>query len=716
VAYTQDFFTSRRNYGDGDTRIGELGRLWYDPITNTIRVSDGVTPGGIIVTGGGGGGTTTIVSATAPGIQPTGTLWWNTTDGNLYVSYQGTWVDASAQYVLAAATTSTLGGVKIGAGITVTPDGTISVTGVSGNGYTGSQGNTGYTGSAGIDGVIGYIGSIGYTGSSSAAIVSDTNPGTEATGTFWWNTIDGNLYINYQNTWVDAVAQYVLSTATTSTLGGVKIGSGISITADGTISVTGGAGNGYTGSAGINGISGYTGSAGIDGVAGYTGSIGYTGSSSAAIVSDTNPGTESTGTLWWNSVDGNLYINYQNTWVDAVSQFVLTTATTSTLGGVKIGSGISITADGTISVTGGSGNGYTGSAGTSGINGYTGSAGVDGSIGYVGSIGYIGSSSAAIVSDTNPGVEATGTFWWNSIDGNLYINYQNTWVDAVSQFVLTTATTSTLGGVKIGSGINITSDGTISVTGGSGNGYTGSAGTSGINGYTGSIGTGYTGSAGVDGILGYVGSIGYVGSVGTDIVSDTNPGTESTGTLWWNSVDGNLYINYQNTWVDAVSQFVLTTATTSTLGGVKIGSGINISGDGTISSSGLTSQTPSLAKTTWNAAIDTEISLDNYRLRVHNSTGNFPEIISNTGGTVNTAWTAVAAISGQAITQTGNTGILLPNGTTWTQLYTSHGLDSSGDTITVTLQDKSAGKIYRITYMRSDSGTVGYNIIAERLL
>jgi hypothetical protein len=49
--FTQDFFTSRRNQSDGDTRIGELDRLWYDPKTNTIRISDGSTPGGIIVGG-----------------------------------------------------------------------------------------------------------------------------------------------------------------------------------------------------------------------------------------------------------------------------------------------------------------------------------------------------------------------------------------------------------------------------------------------------------------------------------------------------------------------------------------------------------------------------------------------------------------------------------------------------------------------------------------
>lgn len=53
----QEFFTSRNNgIPVGTTYVGQLGRLWYEPVTNTIRVSDGVTPGGIIVSGGGGGG------------------------------------------------------------------------------------------------------------------------------------------------------------------------------------------------------------------------------------------------------------------------------------------------------------------------------------------------------------------------------------------------------------------------------------------------------------------------------------------------------------------------------------------------------------------------------------------------------------------------------------------------------------------------------------
>lgn len=54
--YTQDFFSDRRNYGDGNVRIGQRDRLWYDPLTNTIRVGDG-QPGGRIVGFGGGTGT-----------------------------------------------------------------------------------------------------------------------------------------------------------------------------------------------------------------------------------------------------------------------------------------------------------------------------------------------------------------------------------------------------------------------------------------------------------------------------------------------------------------------------------------------------------------------------------------------------------------------------------------------------------------------------------
>jgi hypothetical protein len=131
----------------------------------------------------------------------------------------------------------------------------------------------------------------------------------------------------------------------------------------------------------------------------------------------------------------------------------------------------------------------------------------------------------------------------------------------------------------------------------------------------------------------------------------------------------------------------------------------------------VTARTPSFGRLAWNSAIDTELTIDDYRFRVSNQGGIYPQIISNVSGqTKNSAWTAVAAISGQAVAQGGSTGNLVPNNA-WVSLYTFAAMNAAGDTVTVTLQDKNLGRIYRITFMRSDNGsTTGYNIIAERLL
>jgi hypothetical protein len=45
----QNFFTSRDNNLDGNTYVGQLGRLWFNPDTNSIYASDGVTVGGVPV-------------------------------------------------------------------------------------------------------------------------------------------------------------------------------------------------------------------------------------------------------------------------------------------------------------------------------------------------------------------------------------------------------------------------------------------------------------------------------------------------------------------------------------------------------------------------------------------------------------------------------------------------------------------------------------------
>jgi len=85
MAFTQKLFTSYHGYSDGDTRIGEKNRIWYDSNTNTLRIQLDNTPGGTIIGGGGSG-----------------------------------------NYTLPTATASVLGGVKIGSNITIN-SGVISV-------------------------------------------------------------------------------------------------------------------------------------------------------------------------------------------------------------------------------------------------------------------------------------------------------------------------------------------------------------------------------------------------------------------------------------------------------------------------------------------------------------------------------------------------------------------------------------------------------------
>ena len=167
--------------------------------------------------------------------------------------------------------------------------------------------------------------------------------------------------------------------------------------------------------------------------------------------------------------------------------------------------------------------------------------------------------------------------------------------------------------------------------------------------------------------------------------------TAKTGQIWLNSNDGSaVSINQQM-------------PSGITAGGLKVTGPVN-------------AQSAYYGRTPWNSALDTEVTIDDYRFRISNQGGVFPQVISNTGGNKNSAWTVVAARSGSAITQTGSTGTLVANNA-WTSLYTSGGMDSAGDTFVCTLQDKNEGRIYRITFMRSDNGaTTGYNIIAERLL
>ena len=76
--------------------------------------------------------------ATAPSSPKTGQIYFNTSTKVLY-QYDGeNWKAAGGEYVLPAATTSTLGGVKVGTGLTATVDGTLSIDTVAWSKVTGT--------------------------------------------------------------------------------------------------------------------------------------------------------------------------------------------------------------------------------------------------------------------------------------------------------------------------------------------------------------------------------------------------------------------------------------------------------------------------------------------------------------------------------------------------------------------------------------------------
>lgn len=112
-----------------DVFVGDKGQIFYNEDLGDLRLSDGISPGGIplMLGGGGSGNYSTILSATPPGAATAGTLWWDTDDSKLYVRYNNTWNLTSTSTTVPIATTNSTGVVKIGTGLVVAPDGKLSV-------------------------------------------------------------------------------------------------------------------------------------------------------------------------------------------------------------------------------------------------------------------------------------------------------------------------------------------------------------------------------------------------------------------------------------------------------------------------------------------------------------------------------------------------------------------------------------------------------------
>lgn len=250
-----------------DEYVGEQGYIFYDVETGELRLSDGSTPGGFpLLTGGANTGTVKVqwnsvlnkpafatVSTSGSYLDLSNRPVFSTVaqtgnytdllnkptlfDGNYNslsnlptlstVAFSGNYDDLANKpyipptgYILPAANNSILGGVIIGSGISVLPDGTISA--FSGNYADLTNKPTDLSN---------FTNNAGYLTTSTVA------------GALPWSSILGKPTFGtaaYTNDYADLIntpLAYDLVPATTSTLGGIKVGTSLNITPTGVLSV-----------------------------------------------------------------------------------------------------------------------------------------------------------------------------------------------------------------------------------------------------------------------------------------------------------------------------------------------------------------------------------------------------------------------------------------------------------------------------------------------
>ena len=649
MAFTQDFRTQRRNHDDGETRIGEKDRLWYDSNTNTIRISDGETPGGVVVGGSGGGGDYTLPTAsttTKGGVKVDGTT---ITISNQIISavQQDLSSYATQTYVTTRGYLTSVGTISYndlsnkptlfsGSYTDLTDKPTIpSLTGYATETYVTTRGyissytetdpvflahaannvtnakisnwDTAYGwGNHSTAGYLTSVGTISYTDLSnkptlfSGSYTDLTNKPTLFDGAYASLTGKPTLF---SGSYTDLTNKPTIPTTVTVN------GTAITLGSSGTVTAAAGTLTGSTLASGVTTSS-------LTSVGTLTGlTVNSTSSTPVSITADGRPGSD---TNTWSFVS-NQSIGGPRAWIQFPDSTLQTTA-------------------------------YTGNAATVTNGVYTTDTGTVTNTMLAGSIANNKLSNSSItINGTSIALGASGTV---TADAN-------------------TLTGTTLKSTVVSS--SLTSVGTLT-------GVTSNAATAFI-----------AGDAAISGVALQIPREGAIRNLyngtGNNMYFDVSIGGASQGQFQFRS--SSAFTN------------ILTMSPTA----------FTVNTDAVV-----TARTPSFGRLPWNSAIDTELTVDDYRWRITNSGGIYAQVISNTGSTKNSAWTAVAAISGSAVTQGGSTGILLPNNS-WTTLYTFGSMASAGDTVTVTFQDKSQGRIYRVTFMRSDDGaTTGYNIIAERLL
>lgn len=133
----------------------------------------------------------------------------------------------------------------------------------------------------------------------------------------------------------------------------------------------------------------------------------------------------------------------------------------------------------------------------------------------------------------------------------------------------------------------------------------------------------------------------------------------------------------------------------------------------TLSVDNILSNVSNIITTTYGIAINTTVTLDNISARI--TTGGIPQVQAVSGS-------FTSNYSGVVIKNASFSGYTVASGTidntSWTNISSPSTLSNGGDTIIVNLQNKSASKIYRITYYQTSNPpeTEAYAISIERII
>ena len=282
-------------------------------------------------------------------------------------------------------------------------------------------------------------------------------------------------------------------------------------------------------------------------------------------------------------------------------------------------------------------------------------------------------------------------------------------------------------------------------------GAQGPQGPSGAQGSTGSQGP--QGPSGATGSQGPQGPTGPIAGSNTQVIFNNNGSAGASGNLAFN-LNGNTFTTYN---ISATS--ITSNSATAFIAGTAAESGValqmpregalrnmtngtnnmyfDVSNGGTshgafvfrsssaftellnLSTDGPKATTTYKGKTSFNVGLDTVVTVDNLKYRISNQGGVFPQVASASGSTVDVCYSGIGYVNGATNPATAhNSGYILLADGTWLSLYSTHGMDDRGDLITFHVTDKSAGKIYRVTFLvtNNSSNTTGYNILVERII